>query len=199
MSTYSWPSSVVPYKGVMSYEANTISHRSWLSGFIQTAGFGAEVLRATLYYRLPLAERNAFMGFIAKVNGPEHLITLPAYKLSQQGAFGGTPVVDGANQNGTSLAVTGCSTGVTDWIKAGDWFQIGNELKICADDASSDGNGDITITFRPRLRTSPSNGAALDVTTPEGRFRLATPSVQWSIDSDHDVAETSLEFIEAVL
>lgn len=198
MTTYSWPSEVVPRNAVIGYDANTITHRSWLSGFIQTQGFGAEVWRMTLYFRLPLAKRNELTGFIAQLNGPEHLVTLPVWKLAQRGAFGGTPVVNQANQSGTSLAVTGCSNNITNWIRRGDWFTVNNELKMCSADASSDGDGDITITFRPRLRVSPANGASLDVTTPTGVFRLATPSVEWSVESDHDAAETSLQFIENI-
>lgn len=197
MTTYAFPS-VTPNQAVYRYVSNTITHRSWLSSFVQTQSFGGELWAATLYFRVGLADRNELTGWFAKMNGSEHRVTLPVHKLAQRGAFGGTPVVNGASQVGTQLTVSGCSNNITNWIRAGDWFTVNSELKMATADASSDGSGNITINFRPRIRVSPSNGASLETTAPTGRFLIVSPSLEWSLVPE-DVAETSIEFVEDVL
>ena len=196
MTTYAFPS-VTPNQAVYRYVSNTVQHRSWLSNFVQTQSFGGEYWAATLYFRLTLADRNALTGWFAKMNGSEHRVTLPVYKLSQRGAFGGTPVVSGASQSGTQLTVSGCSNNITNWIRAGDYFTVNSELKMATIDASSDGSGNITLDFRPRLRASPANSASITTTAPTGRFLIVSPDLEWSLSPD-DVSETSIQFIEDV-
>ena len=196
MTTYAFPS-ITPKNAVYRYVSNTVVHRSWLSQFVQTQSFGGEVWAATLFFRVTLADRNELTGWYAKMNGSEHRVTLPVHKLSQRGAFGGTPVVNGASQSGMQLVVSGCSNNVTNWIRAGDYFTVNSELKMATADASSDGSGNITLNFRPRLRVSPANGASIETTAPTGRFLIASPQLEWSLEID-DVSQTSIEFVEDV-
>jgi hypothetical protein len=182
---------------VYRYVSNTFQHRSWLSNFVQTQSFGGEVLAATLYFKVTLDDRNELTGWFAKMNGMEHRVTLPVHKLNQRGAFGGTPVVNGASQTGHSITVSGASNTITNWIRTGDWFTIGSELKMCTESANSDGSGNVTIAFRPRIRTSPANGSSVETTAPTGRFVIVSPTLEWSLDPE-GVSETSIEFVEDV-
>jgi hypothetical protein len=43
-----------------------------------------------------------------------------------RGTLGGTPVVNGAAQIGGSLDIDGCTVSVTNWLKAGDYIQLGS-------------------------------------------------------------------------
>ena len=43
-----------------------------------------------------------------------------------RGTLGGTPVVNGAAQIGASLNIDGCTVSVTNWLKAGDYIQLGS-------------------------------------------------------------------------
>lgn len=90
------------------------------------------------------------------------------------GALGGTPLVNGANQNTTyaatkntntqTLNINGCSASITDWAKAGDVFTIANvyavnpvtkatesflrQFTVMAD-ADSTGAGEAALTISP--------------------------------------------------
>jgi hypothetical protein len=68
---------------------------------------------------------------------------------------------------------------VTGWALAGDFVQIGTQLLMVVEDADSNGSGAVTLKVRPSIRTAPADNAAVDVTTPEGRFMLASPEATW--------------------
>lgn len=106
--------------------------------------------------------------------------TPPNYDGPATGYSGSAPVVKGGSQTGKSLLCDGVSLS-TDVLKEGDYFQVGSELKIATADASSDGNGDITINFEPKLRTSPADNATLDIQTPQATFRLMEPTADWAL------------------
>lgn len=198
MTTLTFPSRA-PNRSVFTYESNSIAHQSWLTGFLQSQSFGGEHIRASLiWHDLTAAQRAELTGWIADLNGMQNRLLLPVHHITQQGAFGGTPLVDGANQSGIQINLKGASSTITDWIKAGDWFSINDELKLCREDASSDGGGLVTVKFRPRIRTAPADSAAVEVTNPVGKFMLATSSVQWS-NRPGGFSELSMEFIEDVV
>jgi len=74
---------------------------------------------------------------------------LPGSGLAANGAGGGTPLVDGGSQSGTSLNTDGWSASVTGVIKAGDCFTIANVdvlFRATADANSGAGTGDTTIS-----------------------------------------------------
>ena len=196
MTTYSLP--LTPNNTTVTFDGNSIVHQSWLTGFTQAVSFGGERISINLFYQnLTSSQRNQMMGFIAKLNGQQHRVLLPIHGHEQRGNFGGTPLVAGASQKGNSLDIDGASTGITNWIREGDVFSVAQQLKIATADANSDGSGNVTLTFRPRLRSSPSNNAAIDVTDPEGLFVLADSSVQWSMRPG-GFSDLSMQFVEAI-
>lgn len=80
-----------------------------------------------------------------------------------RGAASGTPLVNGGSQTGSTLAIDGCTAGVTGWMKTGDYFVINGELKRLTQDANTNGSGEVTLAFKPALRSSPANNAAITV------------------------------------
>ena len=90
---------------------------------------------------------------------------LPGSGLAANGAGGGTPLVDGSSQAGTSLNTDGWSASVTGVMKAGDCFTIYNTLVLfrAVSDVNSDGAGDATITIEPPITLSPVDGGALTI------------------------------------
>lgn len=100
-----------------------------------------------------------------------------------RGIATGTPLVDGASQTGNELDTKGWTPSVSGILKAGDYIQVGDELKIIIADADSDGSGNATLTIRPELRVSPSDSSALVVSNARGLFRLSSNIRGW--DADH--------------
>lgn len=103
-----------------------------------------------------------------------------------RGSIGGTPLVNGAGQTGEALLIDGCTANVTNWLKAGDYVQLGSGAtatlhKVLAN-ASSNGSGQVTLSLWPHIRSAPADNAAVTVTNAVGRFRLSSNETSWSID-----------------
>ena len=90
----------------------------------------------------------------------------------------GTPLVNGASQTGNTLSIDGAPASASNYLKAGDYIQIGSgidqRLHMVVADASSNGSGEIDLSIEPALRTSPSDNTAITVASPKGVFRLAS-------------------------
>ena len=96
-----------------------------------------------------------------------------------RGRGGGTPVVNGANQTGASIAISGLPNSLTGWALPGDLLGIGGELKMVCASVDSNGSGQATVTFEPPLRASPANGSAIVTAAPTARWMLAGNDVAW--------------------
>ena len=93
---------------------------------------------------------------------------LPGSGKAAHGAGGGTPLVDGADQSGTSLVTDAWTNDVTGVIKAGDCFTIAGLdvlFRATADANSGLTTGPATISIEPPIvaGSSPATNAALRV------------------------------------
>ena len=118
-----------------------------------------------------------------------------------RGAVGGTPVVQGASQIGGSLNISGCSTSITNWLKAGDYIQLGSSstatLHKVLQSVNSDASGLATLDIWPSMRTSPANGSSVVTANAVGRFRLNSGQQDWSINniSSYGITFAAIEAI----
>ena len=96
-----------------------------------------------------------------------------------------SPLIDGASQTGATLASDGWTEG--DGLNAGDYIAFENgtfrELHIVTAECFADSNGDMTIAIAPNIRRSPSDNAAIIITSPTGEF-LAADQAQAAEDFD---------------
>lgn len=181
MTTYAFPSGIVPSSSTWELLSNTATYQSPITGAIQTVDRGGERWAITLRINnLTGDDRATMRAFVTKLNGQQHRFTVHDHSHTQRGNFGGTPLVNGGSQTGNSIDIDGASTGVTNWIRAGDYFSINGELKMAIADADSDVSGNVTISFVPRIRSSPANDSAVDVTDPTGTFILSSSDNGWS-------------------
>lgn len=106
----------------------------------------------------------------------------PSTPFATQGTGGGTPLVNGASQTGTSLTTDGWSNSQT-VMKAGDFFTVAGDTKVhqLTEDVTSNGSGQATMTFFPALRQSPADNAIIDI-TPTFRCALTADTLMtdWS-------------------
>lgn len=200
MTTYAFPS-VTPSTTEIELISNTAAFLSPFSGAIQTLDRGGERWQVTMsFLTLSGSDRSTLIGFLGKLNGQQHRVTLPNHAEPQLGVLTGTPLVAGAGQTGTSLNIDGCTAGQTGWIKAGDWFSVNGELKMCVADANSDGGGNVTVSFIPRLRAAPADNAPLTVALGTGTFVLASNSIKWSNrPGPTHFSDLSVQFIEDIV
>lgn len=86
--------------------------------------------------------------------------------LHTAGAQGGTPLVDGASQTGTTLDIKGASNSITGWAKKGDIIQIAGiysvdpvthrstgilSQQVVTADANSSGTGTVSLSIFPGI------------------------------------------------
>lgn len=111
------------------------------------------------------------------------LAGIPGF-ATPRGAGGGTPVVNGAGQDGNdSLVVSGFPNSVTGVVKKGDAVQVGtglsSRLYVARADVNSDSSGNATIPVMPDVRVNTANGAAITLTNARGLFRMVDDSLPW--------------------
>lgn len=99
----------------------------------------------------------------------------------------GTPQVNGAGQTGDELVIDGVPTDGSDYLKAGDYIQLGSggtaTLHKVLEDVAIDGSGDATLNLWPQIRTAPADNATITVSNAQGNFRLASNETMWDINS----------------
>ena len=168
--------------GLMS---NTLKHVSPLNGATSTQEFpGAKWL---VTYTLPpmvRADAAAWQAFFTQLRGQSgRFFGFDPSAKTPRGVATGTPIVNGAGQTGTSLITSGWTISITGILKAGDYFQVGNELKQITQDINSSGAGAATLVFEPPLRNAPSNGASIITTNPTCIMMLNSDDMAaWDID-----------------
>lgn len=132
---------------------------------------------------LPPMDRNEgdpWKAFLLALGGRLGTFTMGDPRgTAPRGIATGTPLVKGAGQTGQSLITDGWTINITGILKAGDYLQIGSYLYVNLNDANSNGTGDATLDIWPRLRSSPSDNAAITVKSAKGLWRLTSNERSW--------------------
>lgn len=187
---------------VMMLRGNTALFQSPLTAAAQTIDRGGLHWMLTYTFQnIRGADRAVLLGTLAALRSQANRLRVPVYDNPNRGLYGGTPIVAGASQTGSSIDLDGCSNNITNWIRAGDYFSIDvngeHELKMATADANTDGAGAVTVSFEPRLRFSPLNNAAVYVedgvlSVPQGVFMLSDPENNWSSMPGRDKQHRSI-------
>lgn len=146
-------------------EENVRSFRSPFNNSIQRTRLTGGRWMAT--YSLPRMKKTdalLWLAFFMKLEGQTN--TFYAHDPERVSVVGewsgsGTPLVNGGSQTGSSLVTDGWDLSTDSILKAGDLFVVNSELKMVTDDVDSDESGNATINFKPALRNSPADNAAL--------------------------------------
>ena len=129
-----------------------------------------------------------WLGFLLSLNGMAGSFLLgDPLGATASGNLGGTPLVNGANQTGASLSIDGCSNSITNWLKAGDYIQLGGgssaTLHKVLTNVDTNSSGQATLDLWPSIRVAPSDNATVTTSSPVGRFRLNSGEQDWNINS----------------
>jgi hypothetical protein len=110
----------------------------------------------------------------------------PTYQKTL-GAWGPLPLVNGANQVGSSLIIDNLNWSTVGVFDAGDYIQLGSgstsTLHKVLTNTDSDAAGNATLDIFPAIRTAPANNASITVVNTMGRWRLDTDISQWEINN----------------
>lgn len=205
MTVLTFPAGLKPSSAEFGLISNVQAFTSPLAGTVQTAELpGARWRVAMKFTVLDENQGRALKSFLAALDGLAGRFYYgdPAFLIKgAAGALGGTPLVAGASQTGTSIDIDGASSSVTNWIRAGDYIQFTNtagerELKMITADADTDGAGAATLSFKPAIRVSPADNAPITVTGATCQMMLAGNTNNWRL-SPPMFTDISIEAIEA--
>jgi hypothetical protein len=172
MSDYTWPSDIIPQSCALSWLDASGQFVSPLSGAVRSVARAAGRWRLEMSFPpMKPAQAQKLEAFLWRLDGAAHRAVLRDFSYRRQGTGAGTPVVNGANQTGYTLATSGWTAGGTQ-LYAGDRIGVNGQMLVVAEDFSSAGSG--TITLAHPLRSSPDDGAAIEVSNPAARFVLVS-------------------------
>ena len=101
----------------------------------------------------------------------------------------GTPVVNGANNTGDTLAIDGLPVSETGYLLPGDYIQLGtgssSKLYKVLTQVDTNGSGEATLDIWPDITTAPADNSTVILTDTVGRFRLASNVSEWSINNSN--------------
>lgn len=99
----------------------------------------------------------------------------------------GTPLVNGSSQSGGTVAVDGLPVSTANYLRAGDYIQLGSgatsRLYKVLEDVDSNSSGEANIPIWPDLRSSPADNLTVVVQDAVGVFRLSSPETSFNIDT----------------
>lgn len=198
MTTFAFPS-ITPTKNTFELVANTRTFQSPLTNAIQTSSRKGSLWKASLQFtNLSGDDRREMQAFVVKLNGQQHRFTLHDHSYTRRGAGGGTLLVNGGTQSGTSLVCDGATASVNNYLRAGDYISFNNELHMVIADANSDASGNVTLSIAPPIRKTAANNTVVDYLTPvSGVFMLAGPA-SWDTQPGI-ISSFTIEAVEDVL
>ncbi len=133
-------------------------------------------------YGIEMARTNGRDGrrlsaFVTALGGPRGRFLFRDPTIRQPGILS-TPMVAGGLQTGATLITSGWPASSTP-LFAGDFFSLGSDqqtrLHQLTADVISNAAGLATISFVPKLRSAPADGASLEVAAPAVLMRLTAP------------------------
>lgn len=102
-----------------------------------------------------------------------------------RGSAGGTPKVATGQEAAFQLQVYGATSSVDNWLRAGDYIQLGHDLDarmyLNLVDVNTTSGGVANLDIWPRLRTMPASGAMLAVASAVNVWRLTDNAVSKTI------------------
>lgn len=200
MTTITFPTlaRAAPQSVDIGLKSNTQVFVSPFSGDTQTLELpGARWTLSFLFNSLQRADAGELEAFMAQLRGQANRARVPVWgRLAPRGTWVGSPKVNGASQTGASLICNGFTAGAT--VKRGDFFNIGSagELKRVTADGTADGSGNLTISFEPPLRASPSDTTSLVSSSCVVPYMIAQDPHLRSTINQADLSDFQFDFVE---
>lgn len=120
--------------------------------------------------------------FLMLTDGPVNDFRVPV-DPTPQSRLPNTVRVKGAGQTGTSLITDGWPANTT-VLKAGMYVTVADQLVQLTANATTNGAGEVTLTFKPALRVAPGDNAAVEYKNPYCLMFL-TEEPSWSVDQGY--------------
>lgn len=168
--------------GGMSWRklSNTQAFESPLTRSVQTFSMpGARWACTATWQNLTADEAALFRAFLYGLRGRAGRFYLPHFgRRAPLSAIAGAPLVAGPGQVGATIETDGWSPGVA--LAAGEFVQIGDELRVTVQAATATSGGAMSIVFDEPLRNSPADNTPLVFNLPAAVMMLRSDDVESS-------------------
>jgi hypothetical protein len=174
-----FPTIVNPSEMSWRLRARTQTHTSPLDGTIQTLVLPGARWEASVSWRtLSLADSRTLDAFIASLGGVAGRFFYGPVHAPRRATGGGSPVINGASQTGSTLSTRGWSANAQAFL-VGDWLSYSDttgrrRLHQVTANVTANASGIASVPIAPALRRSGADGAAITISTPTGVFMLAS-------------------------
>lgn len=170
--------SIIPDSTEWGLVTNTQIFTSPLSGDTQTVALpGARWVASLVFENMTPSVAREFMAFLLKLKGPagrfrlhDHSNPTPRGVAATTGTY---PLVEGVNQFGNQIYTKGWVSETGGQLLPGDYFQVGEELKMVTSSFYSNSSGKGSIEFEPPLRQTPIDSSNIILTEPTCVMRLS--------------------------
>jgi hypothetical protein len=156
----------------------TQTHQSPFDGSVQTLEMpGARWELTATWPTLGPDDRRVMAAFLASLRGKAGRFTFsPAQWSPRRASGGGSPVINGDFQTGTTLSTRGW-TALGQAMRAGDWLSFVDtrgrrRLHLVLADVNADASGIAALQISPPIRRAGADGAVVEITAPSGIFML---------------------------
>jgi hypothetical protein len=78
----------------------------------------------------------------------------------------------GGGQTGSTLNIDGAPNSITNWARAGDYFNVAGRLHRLTANANSNGSGQVTLNFEPPIYVAPADNAPITCNPASIQMRL---------------------------
>lgn len=139
-----------------------------------------------------------WIAFFMKLRGRANTFTAsdPDWQVNR-GSWAGSPLVAGAGQTGNTLYLDGAAASVAGWGRKGDYFTVASKLYRLTEDSSTDGSGNVSVTFEPPILVAPADNAPLTFNPGTVSMRVTDDRINdWPVDRNGIYAEKSFEAME---
>lgn len=148
------------------------------------------------------ADASPWIAFLLSLDGPIGTFLLgDPDGAAPRGLGTGVPQVDGSGQTGKELAIKTGLGATANWLRAGDWLQLGagtsSRLYRNLKDVSLNASGRAVLDIRPKLRAATVDGEPLTLAGAKGLWRLDGDTVEEAIDAARHHRATMITAVEA--
>lgn len=141
--------------------------------------------RFAIAFELPPTTHDRAMEW-SDLDVEDDTCVMPIYQPGNEGEGEGSPIVDGADQAGTTLALKGLTPQL--YLTKGRWISIiTNGRRYCYRldaDAVADEAGDIEIALTTMLRVAHGDGDVVEITQPKIEGYVTAPDDLWAMGTD---------------
>lgn len=199
-----FPTIRLPAEVSWRLRGRTQMHTSPFDGSVQTLVLPGAAWEATLSWpALEQDDARALEAFLASMLGAAGRFFYGPPHAPRRATGSGTITINGAGQSGATLSVAGFGASAQAFL-AGDWLSYEDttgrrRLHQATGNVTANGSGVASVPIAPPIRRSGASGAAVNITSPTGVFRLASDDAGEVRTRPLYIGSVSLSIVEALV